>query len=45
MLINFAGAQGHEKAIGARNELGRRMTPKQLAKVQALAREWKPKGK
>jgi len=43
MWINLAASKGIEAAIKVQTKLEERMTNKQLAKAQRLAREWKPK--
>jgi TPR repeat protein len=43
MWVNFAAAQGHEKAKKFLDYLAKRMTSEQIAEAQRLAREWKPK--
>jgi len=45
MWANLAVAQGYENAIKICDLLEELMTPDQLAEVQRLAREWKPRGK
>ncbi len=42
---SLAGAKGHELSLALRDELGKKMTPSQIAEAQRLAREWKPKSK
>ncbi len=42
---SLAGAKGHELSLALRDELGKKMTPSQIAEAQRLAREWKPKRK
>ena len=43
MWVNLSAAQGHKKAVKARDILAKKMTPDQIAEAQRLAREWKPK--
>ena len=43
MWFNLAAAQGDEDAIKNRDIVAKEMTPAQIAKAQALAREWQPK--
>lgn len=40
--LNLAASQGKEGAREAREEVARRMTPTQVARAQALARDWQP---
>lgn len=42
MWFNLAAAQQQEKAVAARDQLAKKMTPAQIAEAQRLAREWKP---
>jgi S1-C subfamily serine protease len=42
MWYNLAARSGDKKVINNRDEIGRRLTPSQLALAQQLAREWKP---
>jgi len=43
--LSASRSQGkvHEKAVGNRDIVEKRMTPAQVAEAQKLAREWKPK--
>src|SRR5262245_41056432 len=48
MCLNLAAAQatpvgGHNIAGEARDSIGAKMSPAQIAEAQRLAREWKPK--
>ena len=45
MWANLAAAQGNERAIGARDNLEKKMNPTKIVEAQRLAKEWKPKGK
>jgi uncharacterized protein len=40
---NLSATQGWEAAAISRGDLGKRMTPAQIAEAQKLARDWKPK--
>jgi hypothetical protein len=40
MWFNLAAAQGYELAFKFRDELAKKMTPRQIAVAQRLAREW-----
>ena len=40
---NLAAANGDADAIKSRDIVAKKMTPAQIAEVQKLAREWKPK--
>jgi TPR repeat protein len=42
MWFDLSAAQGEQKAVKARDILGRSMTPAQIAEAQKLARDWKP---
>ena len=42
LWFNLAAESGHLRASMARDELALKMTPRQIAKAQRLAREWKP---
>jgi uncharacterized protein len=42
MWFNLAAARGNKEAEEARNRVGARMTPAQVAEAQKLAREWLP---
>ena len=43
LWFNLAAAQGDEHAAIFRDEVGKHMTPDQIAAAQRLTREWKPK--
>ena len=43
LWFNLAAAQGDEHAAIFRDEVGKHMTPDQIAAAQRLSREWKPK--
>ena len=40
MFWNLAAAQGYKKAVGARDDLAKLMTPSQIEEAQRRAREW-----
>jgi TPR repeat protein len=43
MWLNLAAARGIRDAIELRDKIAELMTPEQIAHVQHLARDWKPK--
>jgi localization factor PodJL len=40
MWFNLAASQGDKDAVQKRDEIGKRLTPEQLAEAQKRSREW-----